>query len=50
MSARAPVLPYAFPIGARLLAWAGLGLVLWKSRGRAWRRLAGSRYSMPKTG
>ncbi len=47
VSARAPVLPYAFPIGARLLAWAGRGLVLWKSRGRAWRRLAGSRYSMP---
>ena len=50
LSARAPVLPYAFPIGARVLAWAGRGLVLWKSRGRAWRRRAGSRYSMPKTG
>ncbi len=47
VGARAPVLPYAFPIGARLLAWAGRGLVLWKSRGRAWRRLAGSSYSMP---
>jgi hypothetical protein len=49
VSARAPVRPYTFPVGSRLLAWAGHGLLLWKSRGRDWRRLAGSRYSMPKT-
>ncbi|HEY6005293.1 MAG TPA: FAD-dependent oxidoreductase [Anaeromyxobacter sp.] len=47
VSARAPVLPYEFPAGARILAWAGRGLVWWKSRGRAWRRLAGASYSMP---
>lgn len=47
VAARAPVLPYAFPAGARLLALAGRGLVRWKGGGPGWRRAAGSRYSMP---
>ncbi len=50
VSARAPVRPYTFPLGARLLALAGRGLVTWKGGGRSWRRLAGSRYSMPEAG
>ncbi len=47
VAARAPILPYSFPLGARVLAAAGRGLVRWKGRLRPWRRLAGSTYSMP---
>ncbi|HET8542714.1 MAG TPA: FAD-dependent oxidoreductase [Anaeromyxobacter sp.] len=48
VAARAPVIPYRFPAGARVLAWAGRRLLRWKGAGGdGWERRAGATYSMP---